>query len=243
VKIVAPSRLMREAAEVLDPVREEIVVIGAVAVQVALDGHDAMLTPTRDLDAGVATDAVPRVVARLQECGLERSELSHERSFTWVKGDLKVQLLRPFHPFPKGPAQGLPVNNIISELTEHRVLVAFADEPGRGRFWAASPAALVALKAAAFGRTRATGENVDRDFSDVMLLLDHLGPEIAQEVAPPSPMHSRVKQAAEQLLEDNAVAAAARELVQTGHQSSQRAAAEAVRRAAQRALRRLERTA
>lgn len=97
------------------------------------------------------------------------------------QGELKVQLLRPFHPFPKGPARGLPVNNIISELAEHRVLVAFADEPDRGGFWTA----LIALKATAFGRTRASGETVDRDFSDVMLLLDHLGPEIAREVASP----------------------------------------------------------
>lgn len=133
MRVVASSRLIREAAVVLDDVREEIVVIGAVAVQVALDGKDAMLTPTRDLDAGVATDAVQRVVVHLQECGMQRSELAHERSFTWVKGDLKVQLLRPFHPFPKGPARDLPVNNIISELSRHRVLVAFADEPDRGR--------------------------------------------------------------------------------------------------------------
>lgn len=231
---------MREAAAVLDPIREEIVVIGAVAVQVALDGENAMLTPTRDLDAGVATDAVPRVVAHLQGCGLVRSDLPHERSFTWVKGDLKVQLLRPFHPFPKGPARGLPVNNIISELAEHRVLVAFADEPDRGRFWTASPAALIALKAAAFGRTRSSGETVDRDFSDVMLLLDHLGPEIAREVTPPSQMRSRVEQATERLLEEDALAAAARELVRTGSQASQQAAEEAVRRTAQRSLRRLE---
>jgi hypothetical protein len=49
VKIVQADDLMREAAEVLAPVRDDIVVIGAVAVQVALDGYDAALTPTRDV--------------------------------------------------------------------------------------------------------------------------------------------------------------------------------------------------
>ena len=90
------------------------------------------------------------------------------------------------------------------------MLVAFTDEPERGRFWAASPAALVALKAQAFGRTRHDGEAVDRDFSDAMLLLDRLGPEIAREIPAPSPMRGRVKQAAERLLKDDACAAAAR---------------------------------
>jgi hypothetical protein len=240
VRIIAPGRLVREAAAVLEPIREEIVVIGAVAVQVALDGQEAALTPTRDLDAGVATETAPRVIAHLQDSGMKRSEEPHERSFTWVKGDLKVQLIRPFHPFPKGAARGLPVNNIIGELPGHRVLVAFAEEPTRGMFWAASAAALVGLKAAAFGRTRHTGETVDRDFSDVVLLLDRLGPEIALEVASPSPMRGRVKQAAERLLEDDALAAAARELVRTGHEASQLAAEEAAGRAAQRMLRRLE---
>jgi hypothetical protein len=56
------------------------------------------------------------------------------------------------------------------------VLVAFTDQPQRGRFWAASPAALVALKAQAFGRTRHDGKAVDRDFSDAMLLLDRPRP-------------------------------------------------------------------
>lgn len=180
------------------------------------------------------------MVEHLQACGLDRSELAHERSFTWVKDDLKVQLLRPFHPFPKGAARGLPVNNLIGELAEYRVLVAFTDEPESGRFWAASPAALVALKAQAFGRTRHDGEAVDRDFSDAMLLLDRLGPEIAREISAPSPMRGRVKQAAERLLKDDARTAAAHELLRTHHETSQQAAEVAVGRAAQRMLRRLE---
>ena len=138
-------------------------------------GHEVVLTPTRDVDAGVATDDVKRVVAHLEDRGLQPSELAHERSFTWVKDALKIQLLRPFHPFPKGAARGLPVNNMVSELAEHRVIVAFDTDPERGRFCAASPAALVGLKEAAFGRTRFSGESVDRDFSDVALLLGCLG--------------------------------------------------------------------
>lgn len=240
MRVIAPSQLMREAATVLEPIRDDVVVIGAVAVQVALDGQDLALTPTRDVDAGVATEAAQRVVEHLQACGLDRSELAHERSFTWVKDDLKVQLLRPFHPFPKGAARGLPVNDLVGELAEYRVLVAFTDDPERGRFWAASPAALVALKAQAFGRTRHDGEAVDRDFSDAMLLLDRLGPEIAREIPAPSPMRGRVKQAAERLLKDDACAAAARELLRTHHETSRQAAEAAVGRAAQRMLRRLE---
>jgi hypothetical protein len=184
VRVVHPSELMREAAVVLEPVRDDIVIIGAVAVQIALDGHQVALaatrdidvaltlTPTRDIDAGVKTDAVHRVVARLEEIGLRRSDVPHEHSFTWVKGDLKVQLLRPFDPFPKGSAKGLPVSNIIPELHAHRVAVAFDDTPDTFRFWAASAAALIGLKEAAFGRTRPGGEPVDRDFSDVAMLLE-----------------------------------------------------------------------
>lgn len=106
MKIVTASRLLREAADVLEPIRDDVVVIGALAVQIALDGHDVALAVTRDVDAGVATDAVGRVVEQLERSGLRRSELPHEQGFTWIRGDLKVQLLRPFHPFPPKPAVG-----------------------------------------------------------------------------------------------------------------------------------------
>ena len=106
---------MREAAEVLAPVRDDVIVIGAVAVQVALDGHAVALTPTRDVDGAVKTDRIDAVVAQLKAAELQPSALPHERGFTWVKGDLKVQLLRPYHPFPKGAAKGLPISNLIPE--------------------------------------------------------------------------------------------------------------------------------
>lgn len=129
MRIVAPTRLLQDAAAILEPIQEEVVVIGAVAVHIALDGHDVAITPTSDIDAGVATEAVDRVVAHLEENGLRQSKLPHERCFTWVKGDVKVQLLRPFHPFPKGAARGLPTNNMVTELDDHRWLVSFEEEP------------------------------------------------------------------------------------------------------------------
>ena len=233
MRVVAPNRLLLDAAAILGPIRDEVVVIGALAVQIALDGHEVALTPTRDIDAGVETDAVDRVVAHLEGAGLRQSEVSHEHAFTWVKDDIKVQLLRPFHPFPKGNARGLPTNNMVGELGDHRWLVSFEDKPDHGRLWAATPAALVALKEAAFGRTRPSGEAVDRDFSDVALLLDRLGDQIAIEVESASPMRGRVIQAAERLDQDEAaIAAAARELVRSGHGETVPSAEAFVRRAA-----------
>jgi hypothetical protein len=44
---------------------------------------------------------------------------------------------------------------MVSELAQHCVMVAFDPDREIGRFWAASPAALVGLKEAAFGRDEA----------------------------------------------------------------------------------------
>ena len=240
MKVVAPTALMVEAAALLEPIRDDVVVIGAVAVQVALAGHDVLLTPTRDIDAWATADVIERVVAHLEQEGLRPSTEEHERSFTWVKGDIRIQLLRPFHPFPKGAARGLPVNNMLSELDAFREIVAFADDPTCPRFWVASPAALVGLKEMAFGRTRHSGEPVDRDFSDVALLLDRLGDEIVAEVAGSFAMRGRVRRAGERLASDDvAIASAARELVGSGQEDTQLAAEVAVRRGARRFLRRL----
>lgn len=242
MKIVQADDLMREAAEVLQPVRDDVVVIGAVAVQVALDGYDAALTPTRDVDAAVKTEDVESVVAQLRAAKLKPSDLPHERGFTWVKGGLKVQLLRPFHPFPQGAAKSLPANTMVPELDHHRELVAFADSPETPRFWTATAAALVGLKEAAFGRTRHDGEPVDRDFSDAALLFDRVGQEIADEVQSDSVMRARVRRAARRLLDEpTSSEAAARELVSIREFPTQREAEVAVRRTAQGFLRRLER--
>lgn len=240
MRIVAPTPLLAEAAAILESIRDEVIVIGALAVQIALDGHDVAITPTSDIDAGVKTAAAERVVAHLEESGLRQSEVPHERSFTWVKGDVKVQLLRPFHPFPKGAAHGFPVNNLIGELEAYRWLIGFAGDPDRGCFWAATPAALIALKEQAFGRTRATGEPVDRDFSDVVLMLDRLEDQIVDETRKGSQMRSRIERAARRLDEDeDAIRAAARELVHSGHEETQAVAEAAVRRTARNTLRRI----
>jgi hypothetical protein len=104
VRVVAPRPLMREAAAILEPIQSKAVVVGALAVQIALDGHDVL-----------------------------PSELPHERGFTWVKGDVKVQLMAPFDPIARRrpPAKGIPVNHLVSELSEHRLQVAFEDRPTR----------------------------------------------------------------------------------------------------------------
>lgn len=109
--------------------------------------------------------------------------------------------------------------------------MAFEEAPAKGLFWAATPAVLVALKAMAFGRTRPTGGQVDRDFSDVALLFEHEGKRIAQEVMDDGQMRTRMVRAAEALQREEAVEAAARELVKSGQRSSPLEAEAMVRRA------------
>lgn len=122
---------------------------------------------------------------------------------------------------------------MVSELAQRRVMVAFDTDPEIGRFWTASPAALVGLKEAAFGRTRLSGELVDRDFSDVASLLDRLGKEIADEVSAAPVMRTRVVRAAKRLLNDEAaLTAAVRQLVASGQEQDHPRAETGVRRAA-----------
>jgi hypothetical protein len=240
VKVVAPTELLRRAAEVLGPIREEVVLIGALAVQIALDGYHVPLTPTHDADVGSSTERANEVVAHLEERGLRRSELPHEKPFTWVGPGIKVQVVRPFHPFAKGAAARLPVNQLVAELETNRWLVAFEGQPEKGVMWAARPAALVALKEKAFGRTRPGGEKVDRDFSDAVLLFDRLGEKIVDELADDGQMRNRVIRAAERLQnEEEAAAAAARELVAIGEAETLREGEAAARRVAREMLREL----
>jgi hypothetical protein len=98
---------------------------------------------------------------------------------------------------------------MVSELAQHCIMVAFDPDREIGRFWAASPAALVGLKEAAFGRMRFSGEPVDRDFSDVASLLDRPGKEIVAKVSAAPVMRARVVRAAECLLNDEAALTAA----------------------------------
>lgn len=201
-------------------------------MQIALEGHEIPLTPTLDVDAGISTDRAAAVVAHLEGDGLRRSEVKHEQGFTWVRDNLKVQLVRPFHPFPKPPADRLPVNTLIPALSRYRWLIAFEDDPERGLFWAARPAALVGLKEAAFGRTRPSEEKVDRDYSDVVLLLENEHERISEEVSGDGPMRSRVRRAALRLSEEpSAIESAVRELVASGCSETPREAAATVERA------------
>lgn len=238
MRVVRPNRLMRDAAAILETVKDDLVVVGALAVQIALDGHEAALTPTLDVDAGIdATDAAD-VVCHLETAGLRRSTLDHERDFTWVSDDLKVQLMAPFNPIARRhpPARGLPMNNLVAELERHRWPVAFEEDPERGRFYAARPIALVALKEHAFGRQRPDGEKVDRDYSDVVLLFDRLHDEIVAEAERDNQMRIRAARAATRLTEPVALDGAVRELVASGEQDSSPLAEAMVMRVARDAL-------
>lgn len=95
MKAVSSTRLLREAATILEPIRDDVVVIGALAVQVALDSHDVVLAPTADVDAGVSVKKVDQIVAHLESKGMRGSNLPHERGFRNRGG-------RPRRPSP-GP--------------------------------------------------------------------------------------------------------------------------------------------
>ena len=53
----------------------------------------------------IPVERAAAIVSHLEAADMHRSELEHERPFTWVRGDLKVQLVRNFHPFAKPPAE------------------------------------------------------------------------------------------------------------------------------------------
>jgi hypothetical protein len=61
VKALDPSPLLREAAQVLAPVSDRIVVIGALALEAALAGRDARSAATTDVDCAVEIDAAMAV--------------------------------------------------------------------------------------------------------------------------------------------------------------------------------------
>jgi hypothetical protein len=185
VKVVQPTRLVAEAAEVLEATRDDVVVVGAAALEIALSDADTFVTPTRDVDVVVPTERVVDVVRELEASGLERSREPHEARFTWVRDELKVQLVRAFHPFPKGVARGLPQNAAFGMASDraHADQVAFAESPEVPRLWSANAACLLALKQAAFGRKRGPdAEPVERDFHDAYLLLEHAAVEIAAQL-------------------------------------------------------------
>lgn len=189
MKVIAPSPLVQEAADVLAPIYDDVVVIGAFALQMLLDDEldgsgqpvaatrdldmSILMTPTSDVDLSTQAELADAVVANLEAAGLEPSSEPHEKGFTWVRDDLKIQLVRPFHPFAKGAARGLPVQTHLSLLMadEHRIAIAFQDDPSTPRLQSATLASLVALKQVAFGRKRPDGQLVERDYHDVFLVI------------------------------------------------------------------------
>lgn len=243
MKVVSPTRLMREAADVLAPVRDDVVVFGAVAVEVALADANVSVSPTRDIDLVVETERANAIVEHLESAGMSRSEIPHEASFTWVRDDLKVQLVRPFHPFPRGAAKRLPSQPSVTVARNpaHCNEVSFSDDPGEMRFLCVNAACVVALKRQAFGRKR-SGEDtlVDRDYCDVYLILRQV-PEAVLEDFEQADRTVRiwVEEAVDLLADDpEAQLRAATEAVRTSGMSMRSAEAD-VRRVASRFRRRL----
>lgn len=240
MKVVEPSRLLAEAAEVLGEVRDDVVVIGAAALEVALaGGSSVVITPTRDVDVVVPVERAAEIVSHLEAKDMRRSEIAHERAFTWVRGDLKVQLVRRFHPFAKPPARALPANPVFGMAANpaHQITVAFTADPGEPRLQCANAMCLLALKQAAFGRTRATDElPVERDYHDAYLLISTVPRTLLEEFAYADyEMRTRATDAITQLAEGGvATQAAAREMVRMRVEQSQRVAEANVVRAANR---------
>jgi hypothetical protein len=176
---------------------------------------------------------------------LRRSEVPHERAFTWVRGDLKVQLVRTFHPFARPPAKGLPVNPVFGMPAKeaHQVIVAFADDPATPRLRCANAACVLALKQAAFGRTRPPDEAlVERDFHDAYLLISAAVDAVVADLGiAETEVRKRANDAIAQLGAGNAATiAAAHQMVRLRSADSQRAAEAEVRRAAARIQQRLD---
>lgn len=236
MRVVEPTQLLAEAAEVLAPFHTDLVVVGAAAMEVALAGaRGAAITPTRDVDAVVPVDRVDEIVAHLRAANLEPSEVPHERGFTWVRDTLKVQLVRTYHPFPKGAAKPLPANPVFGMAADPRNQydVAFAADPDTVRLHTANAACLLALKEAAFGRTRGgDATSVERDFHDAYLLVSEIPDRLSAEYAiAPYEVRTRGGNAVKRLAEDSdAIASAARQMVLQGTAESQRSGEAAVRR-------------
>jgi hypothetical protein len=103
---------------------------------------------------------------------------------TWVRGDLPVQLVRAFHPFPKPPAKALPSTPVFGMAANpvHQVTTAFAAEPTEPKLHCANAICLLALKQAAFGRTRPTdNQPVERDYHDAYLLVSTVPDALVDE--------------------------------------------------------------
>jgi hypothetical protein len=245
VKVIAPTPLVADAADILGDFHETVVVVGAAAIEVALSDAEIAITPTRDVDVLVPADDADAIVAALEASGMVRSEIPHERSFTWVRGDLKVQLVRSYHPFPPGAARQLPGNPAFGMANNpmSQVEVAFGDAPQMARLRCANAACLLALKQAAFGRRRAESDvPVRRDYHDAYLLIDAARSDVVCEWRRAGrEVQRRGRGAIEALAAGGAVTmAAADEMVRLGQADTPRRAENRVRRAATMILRELD---
>lgn len=249
MKVVEPSRLLAEAADVLAEVRDDVVVVGAAALEVVLADHSSVaITPTRDIDVVVPVERAAEIVSHLEAADMRRSEVAYERAFTWVRGDLKVQLVRGFDPFAKPPAKALPPNPVFGMVANpvHQITVAFTADPGNRRLRCANAICLLALKQAAFGRTRPADDRlVERDYHDAYLLISAVPETLVEEFGSAEhEVRTRTTDAITRLAEgDAATQAAGREMVRLRVEQSQRIAEANVRRAATRMARLLEATA
>ncbi len=248
MRVIAPTPLLAEAADVLAAVRDNVVVVGAAALEVTLaEQSSAVITPTRDIDVVVSVERAGEVVSRLEAADLTRSKVEHERAFTWIRGDLKVQLIRGFHPFPKTPARALPENPVFAMAANpaHQVTIAFSEHPEQPRLTCANAACLLALKQAAFGRTRPSDNSpVERDYHDAYLLISIIPEALVADLRSAEyEVRSRANDAIDQLgAGEGATIAAAHQMVRLGAATSQRSAEASVRRAARQAQRMLQRS-
>jgi hypothetical protein len=120
----------------------------------------------------------------------------------------------------------------------HQITIAFGDAPEHPRLHCANAACLVALKQAAFGRTRASDNApVERDYHDAYLLLSGVIDELRADFERAEhEVRVRVIDAATQLMTGGvATIAAARQMVRLGEAQSQRTAEAIVRRSAREA--------
>jgi hypothetical protein len=77
VKVITPTRLVAEAADVLGEFRGSVVVVGAAAIEVALSGAGVAITPTRDVDVVVQMADAEAIVMALEADGMQRSDVPH----------------------------------------------------------------------------------------------------------------------------------------------------------------------
>jgi hypothetical protein len=132
----------------------------------------------------------------------------------------------------------------MARRAAHHLVLAFPDDPDAPRLTCANAACVLALKQAAFGRTRPLDDTpVERGFHDAYLLISQVPDAVLADLALAEYEVKRRSTDAISLLATGAeeTAAAARQIVRLDNTHSQRAAETEVRRAAVRIQRRMSR--